>query len=386
MKIGILIDRLNVGGVEKIAIEQVKALKNIGQDATLVILSKKAVVEDAFSDLLQGIPIVYLDDRIPSMLRISFRFPIFYFFSFFHIWYPFILPFFIKKREFDHVISHGTYTCFTAITIGKFCGIPVSSFIWDPIGYILEKVYISKFNKVIFGILLNIARFLDRLIVDNSKYVFVGGSAHNEYLQSLNFSKRIVLSPPSTHIHIPIDGRKSTYCLLVTAWKEGKGPEYIIEILKNTPSLHIKMAGKWIDPVYQASFVLLLEKYGFSNRVDVLGSVSEQELITLYQNALFLFQINDDRGFGMPALEAAGCGTTFIIPRNQGVCALFEDGVDGFYTDEKDTTQITKKISLLIQNQNVAQEMGKKAFAKVKEKYSWEKHAQNLLSVIGEPS
>jgi glycosyltransferase involved in cell wall biosynthesis len=60
--------------------------------------------------------------------------------------------------------------------------------------------------------------------------------------------------------------------------------------------------------------------------------------------------------------------------------------VDGFYTDEKDTTQITKKISLLIQNQNVAQEMGEKAFAKVKEKYSWKKHAYNLLSAISEPS
>ena len=384
MKIGILIDRLNVGGVEKIAIEQVRALNKICQNASLLILSRKAVVENAFTDLLQGIPVIYLDDRMPSLLRISFRLPIFYFFSFFHVWYPLILPFFIKKREFDYIVSHGTYTCFSALTVGKFREIPVSSFVWDPIGYILEKVYSSRFNAVVFAFLLNIARLLDKLIVDSSKYIFVGGTAHNAYLQSLNRNKKIIVTPPSTHIHAPSDGSKLTYCLLVTAWKEGKSPEYIIEILKIIPSLKIKMAGKWIDPVYQATFVNLLKKYGFSDRVDVLGSVSEQELTLLYQNALFLLQINDDRGFGMPALEAAGCGTTFIIPRNQGVCALFEDGVDGFYTDEKDTAQITNKISILIQNQNMAQEMGKSAFVKVKEKYSWKKHAEFLLSVISD--
>lgn len=382
MKIGILIDRLNVGGVEKIAIEQVRALNKIGQNASLLILSRKAVVANAFADLLIGIPVVYLDDRIPKLLRVSFRFPIFYFFSFFHIWYPLILPFFIKKGEFDHIISHGTYTCFSALTVGKFRKIPVSSFIWDPIGYILEKVYSSKFSAVIFAFLLNIARLLDKLIVDNSKYIFVGGTAHNAYLQSLNRDKKIIVTPPSTHIHTPSDGSKLAYCLLVTAWKKGKSPEYIIEILKNIPSLTMKMAGKWIDPMYQVSFVQLLEKCNLSDRVDVLGSVSEQELTLLYQNALFLLQINDDRGFGMPALEAAGCGATFIIPRNQGVCALFEDGVDGFFTDEKDMVQITKKISLLMQNQNMAQEMGKNAFAKVKERYSWEKHAGILLSTI----
>ncbi len=87
IKIGILIDRLNVGGVEKIAIEQVRALRNIGEDAVLIVLRRKAVIEGAFSDILEGVPIEYLDDRLPSWLRGSFNFPIFHFFAFF----PFVL-------------------------------------------------------------------------------------------------------------------------------------------------------------------------------------------------------------------------------------------------------------------------------------------------------
>ena len=81
MKIGILIDRLNVGGVEKIAIEQVRSLREEKVDAYLVILRRKAVVSNAFPELLKKIPIIYLDDRLPEILRFSFKFPVFYFFS-----------------------------------------------------------------------------------------------------------------------------------------------------------------------------------------------------------------------------------------------------------------------------------------------------------------
>ena len=67
MKIGVLIDRLNVGGVEKIAIEEVRALIEAGHDAYLVVLRRKAVVENAFPDLLKDVPVIYLDDRLPSI-------------------------------------------------------------------------------------------------------------------------------------------------------------------------------------------------------------------------------------------------------------------------------------------------------------------------------
>jgi len=137
MRIGILIDRLNVGGVEKIAIEEVKALKELNVDATLLVLSRKSVVKDAFKDLLSDIPIVYLDDRLPRIFKFSFKIPFFYFFSFFHLSYPFLIPFVVKKREFDFIISHNTYTSFTAITLSKFNKIPYGVYIWDPISYIL---------------------------------------------------------------------------------------------------------------------------------------------------------------------------------------------------------------------------------------------------------
>lgn len=381
MKIGILIDRLNVGGVEKIAIEEVIALRKLGEDARLVVLRKKAVVKDAFPDLMKDVPVEYLDDRLPALLRLSLPFPVFNFFSLFHVTYPLFLPFVVKKKEFDYFIVHGTYTCFSAITLRKFRHIRFSGFIWDPISYILDRVYGSKFLAPLFWLLKKVAYILDKAIIRNMDNVLVGGSAHDAFIHRIDPGKPIKTVYPSVHPATkPI--KKEAYVLMVTAWKDGKHPEYIFEIVKQLPDIRVKMVGKWLDPAYRQAFDKAVEDSGYGKQIEVVGAVSETELAKYYGHARVLLQTNDDRGFGMPAMEAAGYGTTFVIPRGQGVCELFVDSEDGFYTEEKDTKTIVKLLKQLMGNEERAASIGKKAWAKVKDNYSWKKHAQGLRLIV----
>jgi len=381
MKIGVLIDRLNVGGVEKIAIEEVRALRGIGHDAYLVILRRKGVVNDAFVDLRKDLPTLYLDDRLPGILKFSFKFPLFYFFSSFHLTYPFFIPVIVKKKEFDYFIVHGTYTAFTAITIMKWRRIKFSTYIWDPIEYILSRVYSKKLSFFLF-LFKKVAYLLDKSIISNSDTILVGGNVHNNYFKRLSPKVKIKVIPPSTNPLINIPPSKKAYVLMVTAWKKGKYPEYILEIIKEIPNIKIKMVGKWLDDIYMKEFQQLLIKCKATKNVEIVGGVSEVELSNYYTNALVLLQTNDDRGFGMPALEAAAHGTTFIIPEGQGVCNLFSDTIDGFYTKEKDTQAIVKYIKDFMNNIPLARSMGMHAWNVVKEKHSWEKHAQQLVSLV----
>jgi glycosyltransferase involved in cell wall biosynthesis len=381
MKIGILIDRLNVGGVEKIAIEEVIALRKLGEDAQLVVLREKAVVQDAFSDLLRDVPIVYLDKRLPRPLRFSFRFPVFSFFSSFHLTYPLFLPFVVKRKEFDYFIVHGTYTCLSAITINKTRKIKFSAFIWDPASYILDRAYGARFLAPVLWILKKTAYVLDKFLINNMDNVLVGGPAHNAFIHKINPRKNIEVIYPSVHpISKPL--KKDDYVLMVSAWKNGKHPEYILEIVRKLPDIHIKMVGKWIDPLYRQEFEKLVKGNGLAKQIEIVGPVSESELSEYYAHARVLLQTNDDRGFGMPAMEAAGSGTTFIIPRGQGVCSLFVNGEDGFYTKEKDTETILKLLRQLMENKELATRIGNKAWEKAKNNYSWEKHAQELRLLI----
>jgi glycosyltransferase involved in cell wall biosynthesis len=380
MKIGILIDRLNVGGVEKIAIEQVKALRNLDEDACLVVLREKAVVENAFPDLLKDVPIVYLDRRLPRLLRFSFQFPIFHFFSSFHVTYPFLLPFVIKRNEFDYFIVHGTYTALSAVMLKKIKKIHFSAFIWDPASYILERVYGVGFLAPVLWIFKKTAVALDKFLINNMDNVLVGGPAHNDFIHKMNPKKTIKVIYPSVHpIEKPL--KKDNYAVMVTAWKVGKYPEYVLELAHELPGVHIKMVGKWLDPLYRQEFEKSIKGGGFDKQIEVVGEVSEAELSQVIARAQVLLQTNDDRGFGMPALEAAGRGTTFIIPRGQGVCKLFTNKKDGFYTKEKDTKTIAQLLEQIMGDKDLATKMGSEALRKVKDNYSWDKHAHELKLV-----
>lgn len=380
MKIGILIDRLNFGGVEKIAIEQTRALIEIGVDAELVVLREKAVVENAFIDLRKNLPIRYLDSKIPKILKFSFKIPLFSFFSFFHISYPYIIPRFLKKNEYDYLIVHGTYTSMTAKSIKKRLGISYSAFIWDPSSYILERVYQPKWPRIVYSPLHYFAKILDIKLIKSMDSVLVGGSAHNGFIKNIDKNKDITTIYPSVR-KSKSKYKKKDYFLAVTAWKDGKNPEYLIELAQKIPELKIKMAGKWLDSGYQASFTNLIKNANLQKQIEILGEVTEKQLEKLYGEAFVVIQTNDDRGFGMPALEGANQGTTFIIPKGQGVCELFTDTKDGFYTNERDTKQITTLINNLLRNPDEAYKLGQNAKSKVMKNYTWEKHAEKLLEV-----
>lgn len=383
MKVGILIDRLNVGGVEKIAIEEVIALRDAGVDAELVVLRKKGVVDNAFEDLRHGVPVTYLDERLFRFFKISFSMPLFHFFSTFHITYPFLIPFVVKPKEYTYLIAHGSYTTLSAIALKKTRRIQFSSFVWDPATYILDRVYREEIHPVLFKILKFFTFRLDKFIIDNSDRVLVGGRAHNEAIQKINSKKKIDIIYPSVH-PIKRPKRKKQYILMATAWKRGKNPEYVLEIASKINNIPIKMAGKWIEGEYRAEFETKIKKQNLTDRIELVGEVSEKQLSTLYAEALFVLQTNDDRGFGMPALEAAGKATTFIIPRGQGVCSLFRDGTHGYYTKEKDTKKIIELVQKLTSNPDLSVAMGRAAWQNVQDNYSWKKHAEQLLEVVVE--
>lgn len=381
MKVGILIDRLNVGGVEKIAIEEVKALRNLNIDAILVVLARKAVVGNAFEDLRKDIPVVYLDDRLPNFLKFSFKIPFFYFFSSFHLSYPFLIPFVVKKGEFDFIISHNTYTSFTAITLSRFKKIPYAIYVWDPILYIISKAYTKGPIKRLNFVLNNISKFVDRLIINNAEVVLVSGALHAKYIKKLSSKKKIIFLPPGHSILSKIPKKRGNYIFAATAWKEGKGLEELLKIIVRIKGIKLKIAGRWIHENYKNNILTLIKKLNIGSRVRVYGEVSEENLNKFYSKARVTVSINNERGFGLAALEAASNGCTFIITEDSGATRYFKKNEDGFYFKYGDIGSLEKYILKLTSDENLAYRMGKHAWETVKNNYTWQKHARELIRI-----
>ncbi len=385
MKIGVLIDRLNIGGVEKIAIEEVKALIAIGEDAYLLVLSRKAVVENAFADLLKDIPIVYLDDRLPKILKYSFKIPGFYFFSFFHLTYPFLLPLVIKKNEYDIIISHNIYTTFSALSLSKFNNIPYAVYIWDPLSYNLKKTYSKGFIHNIMFFVLFLGNIVDKILVNNARLVFVSSYIHCTQLKDIiKDGKKINLIPLGHDCLKEIKNSRGDYIFIATAWKEGKGLEDLLNVIQQIPNSKLKVGGKWIHNEYKNKIKSIMQNLKISNRVQLIGEISEQELNDLYANAIATVVVNDEPGFGLPVLEAASNGCTFIATETSGAAYFFDKNTDGFFYKYKDYKTLKSYLLKLLYDKQLAYDMGKNAWQKVKENYSWQKHAKILINKIND--
>jgi glycosyltransferase involved in cell wall biosynthesis len=186
---------------------------------------------------------------------------------------------------------------------------------------------------------------------------------------------------PGTRIRQSVRGDRKRYVILATAWKEGKDPQYVLDLANRVQHSEFLVAGAWINQAMKDRFSKQLKQFQVQDRVTITGALGEDGLLDLYSQALAFLQVKADVGFGLPALEAAGQGCTFIIPSGQGVCDIFVSGKDGFIVSEKDTAQIVEYLQRLYDNPIIAVQMGRNAWEKA-QIYSWKRHAEALVSIV----
>ena len=385
MRVAVLIDEIRFGGVEKVAAEEVKALSELGHEAVLVVLRRTS--SKAYSDLLDNSDKMYFSDCLPKPLRISFRFPFFRFFSLFHLTYAILLKFVPLRTRFDAIICHGTFTCFSGLMFAKAKSIPAIAFVWDPIVHILRTSYLhsesTQLSRV--GRVAVVAgAMLDRWICKNASLILTSSRYHASYLKRISLQpSKVKLLSPGVHVRDSVRSERHGYAIAATAWKPGKDPEYLLQLASRLNNLRLVVAGAWRSESLKNSFKSRATQLGVSDRVFLTGPVGEDDLLEAYSQALVFLQVRADVGFGLPALEAAGQGCTFIIPKGQGVGDLFSDDEAGFMVEERNTEKIVALLRRLIESPEEAVSMGRSAWA-VAQRHSWNKHAQQICEMVRE--
>lgn len=114
------------------------------------------------------------------------------------------------------------------------------------------------------------------------------------------------------------------------------------------------------------------------NSIKFLGKVGDEELKSLYQNAVALVQPSLMEGFGLPALEAMTNGCIVLasdIPALKEVC-----GDAAIYFNPLDVVDIRKNLELIVNDEELRKKMIGKGYKQVK-KFSWEKMAKETFEV-----
>jgi glycosyltransferase involved in cell wall biosynthesis len=146
------------------------------------------------------------------------------------------------------------------------------------------------------------ARAMIRRAVKRARRVLTVTETVKSQLETELGAKNVLVTPNGVTIPSTADRRLPTAgsFLYVGNDKPHKNVDTLIEAFARVPDAQLVLAGG------------AFERFRGRERIDVRGFVSEEELSTLYRNAIALVMPSIEEGFGLPALEAMAHGTAVI--------------------------------------------------------------------------
>ena len=152
--------------------------------------------------------------------------------------------------------------------------------------------------------------------------------------------------------------------------------------------LFLKKTGKNIPFLFAGGDLWLdekiaptIKKFGLEKKVKFLGFVSQQKLVSLYQQALTFVSSSLWEGFGLTLVEAMACGCP-VIAGNTGAQPEVV-GKAGILVDPENVLEIAEAMERLAEDEDLRRQISATGIRRAKN-FSWEKFGEKVISLIGE--
>ena len=171
--------------------------------------------------------------------------------------------------------------------------------------------------------------------------------------------------------------KKSIDITLIGSLKENKG-HYLafqtVHALKKR-GLEIKLIclGEGTERLKLEALILELN---LTNEVELLGNQDHPELFL--QNSFCYLCTSKSEAFGLTLIEAMASGLPVVCTDGKGNRDLIQEGDNGFMVWSRDPEMLADKIELLLKNEALRIEMGKKAFTFAQD-FGMKKYVDSLI-------
>ena len=136
------------------------------------------------------------------------------------------------------------------------------------------------------------------------------------------------------------------------------------------------------DGEERSSIQTLGKRLGIGPQVLFAGFVPHAELPRYYSLAhIAVFPTLAEEAFGISICEAMACGVATISTRVGGIPELIRDGETGFLTHPGDEEELAEKMQILLDDEKLRLEIGKRAGERILQDFTWEKVADRLQKV-----
>ena len=176
---------------------------------------------------------------------------------------------------------------------------------------------------------------------------------------------------------------KKQFLLYTGVWRDHKNLVRLLDAFKilvkdKNMNIELVMTGK-PDPAYP-EVLDTIKKHHLTRDVILPGHVSEEELISLYNSALFYVFPSLYEGFGIPPIEAMRCGTPVLASNTSSIPEICGEGNAVFF-DPYDVKDIAEKIGGLFKDANMQSQLVANGLTRSMI-FTWEKMGKDTYNII----
>ena len=153
------------------------------------------------------------------------------------------------------------------------------------------------------------------------------------------------------------------------------------QVIKERPDTRALIVG---DGPAETELRDLADRLELSDYVHFSGLVPNEEL-PMYLNAADVYVTTSlSDGTSLSLLEAMACGLPVVVPDLPAYREWIENGVNGFIVPPRDPKAIADKLLALLQNGDLARQMGKRNLELARQKADWDRNFEKLESTYSQ--
>lgn len=139
------------------------------------------------------------------------------------------------------------------------------------------------------------------------------------------------------------------------------------------------------DGELRLGFEKLAQELGIADRVRFIGRVADRDLPDVYRcGDVFAFpSVSGAEAFGLVALEAQACGIPVVASDLPGVRTVVADKITGLLSPAGNVDELAVHLRLMLENPEMRRTMGEAGRRRVLESFTWKRHLDGLLGIYG---